>query len=110
GLGGRDLPWRAQRRPRGGAGGALVHETAEDLAALQRLLDDSHARAGRHLRSIFDDERRIPALDLPALLGGVQVLNLATVTKAGEPRLAPVDGLVYRARFRLGPARDSARL
>ena len=86
-----------------------MHETPEDLAALQRLLDDSHARAGRHLRSIFDDDRRITAADLPALLPGVQVLNLATVTARGEPRVAPVDGLFYRARFWFGSAHDSAR-
>jgi hypothetical protein len=86
-----------------------VHETADDLAALQRLLDASHAGAGRHLREIFNDERRIPATELPALLPGVQVLNLATVTASGEPRVAPVDGLFYRARFWFGSAHDSAR-
>lgn len=38
-----------------------MHETPEDLAGLQRLLDDSHARGGAHLRSIFTDERRLSA-------------------------------------------------
>jgi uncharacterized pyridoxamine 5'-phosphate oxidase family protein len=86
-----------------------VHETPDDLDALQRLLDDSHAAAGPHLRSIFTDERRIPAADLPALLPGVQVINLATVTAKGEPRVAPVDGLFYRGRFWFGSSHDSAR-
>ncbi len=86
-----------------------MHETPEDLTALQLLLDASHAAAGAHLRSIFHEERRIPAAELPALLPGVQVLNLATVTAAGEPRVAPVDGLFYRGSFWFGSAHDSAR-
>jgi hypothetical protein len=49
-----------------------MHETDADLRALQELLDASHANAGPHLRSIFSDERRIPAAELPALLPGVQ--------------------------------------
>ena len=45
-----------------------MHETEDDLRALEDLLDRSHANAGPHLRSIFSDERRIPAAELPALL------------------------------------------
>jgi uncharacterized pyridoxamine 5'-phosphate oxidase family protein len=86
-----------------------VHETVEDLCALQALLDDSYARAGEHLRSIFTAQRRIPAADLPGLLRGVQVLALATVTARGEPRVAPVDGLFFRGRFHFGSADSSAR-
>lgn len=86
-----------------------VHETAEDIRALQALIDDSHAAAGAHLRSIFTDERRIPAEELCDLLHGVQVLNVATVTAAGEPRVAPVDGLFFRGRFYFGSSPESAR-
>jgi uncharacterized pyridoxamine 5'-phosphate oxidase family protein len=86
-----------------------VHETDDDLRELQALLDASHAGAGPHLRSIFSDERRIPAAELPALLPGVQVLALATVTARGEPRVAPVDGLFFRARWYFGSAQNSAR-
>jgi nitroimidazol reductase NimA-like FMN-containing flavoprotein (pyridoxamine 5'-phosphate oxidase superfamily) len=87
----------------------VAHETPEDLAELQRLLDESHAAAGTHLLRIFSDERRVSAADLPARLPGVQVLHLATVTARGEPRVAPVDGLFYRGRFYFGSAADSLR-
>ncbi len=87
----------------------VVHETGDDLRELQRLLDESYAAAGRHLRSIFTEETRLTAAELSELLPGVQVLNLATVTAAGEPRVAPVDGLFYRGRFWFGSAHDSAR-
>lgn len=86
-----------------------MRETAEDVRELQRLLDDSHAGAGEHLRSIFSDERRVPAAELPELLPGVQVLHLATVTASGEPRVAPVDGLFFRGRFWFGSSEKSMR-
>jgi uncharacterized pyridoxamine 5'-phosphate oxidase family protein len=86
-----------------------VYETEEDLRELQALLDSSHAAAGPHLRSIFDERRRIPAAELPELLGGVQVLALATVTARGEPRVAPVDGLFFRGRWHFGSSEESAR-
>ena len=87
----------------------MAHETPEDLAELQRLLDDSHAAAGSHLKTIFSDERRVVAADLPGRLTGVQVLALATVTARGEPRVAPVDGLFYRGRFWFGSSEQSMR-
>jgi uncharacterized pyridoxamine 5'-phosphate oxidase family protein len=86
-----------------------MHETTEDLIELTALLDRSYARAGDHLRSIFTPERRIPAAELVALLPGVQILNLATVTRACAPRVAPVDGLFYRGRFWFGSAAASVR-
>ena len=86
-----------------------MHETEDDLRTLQELLDRSHAGAGPHLRAIFDDDRRIAAAELPALLPGVQVLALATVTARGEPRVAPVDGLFFRARWHFGSSEQSAR-
>jgi hypothetical protein len=86
-----------------------MYETPEDLIALNEQLDRSHARAGGHLRSIFTPERRLAADELAALLSGVQVLNLATVSRACAPRVAPVDGLFYRGRFWFGSAAASVR-
>jgi uncharacterized pyridoxamine 5'-phosphate oxidase family protein len=86
-----------------------VHETAVDLAALQRLLDESYARAGTHLRSIWGPESRLDAEQLVGALDGVQVLDLATVTPRGEPRVAPVDAFFFKGRFWFGSAEESAR-
>jgi hypothetical protein len=88
-----------------------MHETAEDLAELQHALDDSYAHAGVHLRSIFVPSQRSSAEDLAASLSGVFMINLATVTARGEPLVAPVDGLFYRARlwFSLPPGSLRAR-
>jgi uncharacterized pyridoxamine 5'-phosphate oxidase family protein len=86
-----------------------MHETAHDLERLQALLDASHAAAGSHMRSVFDEEHRVDASRLVEMLPGVQVLNLATVTSHGEPRVAPVDGLFYRGRWHFGSSPDSVR-
>ena len=86
-----------------------MHETPEDLASLQRLLDESYANAGAHLLSIHTPDRRLTASRVCELLTGVRVLSLATVTAKGEPRVGPVDGLFYRGRFWFGSAENSFR-
>lgn len=86
-----------------------MHETPQDIERLRTVLDASHARAGAHLRMIFSDERRVAAADLPARLPGVQITHLATVTAAGEPRVAPVDGLFYRGALHVGTASNAMR-
>src|SRR6266542_1040031 len=89
-----------------------MHETPEDLDYLQRLLDESYASAGEHLRSIdLFSRRRSTAEDVAAALTGVFVINLATVTGRSEPIVAPVDGLFYRGRlwFSLVPGSVRAR-
>ena len=86
-----------------------MHETPADLQALQALLDASYVRAGAHLRAIWGPERRLNAPQVSAELAGVQVLDLATVTRRGEPRVAPVDGLFFRGRLWFGSAANSVR-
>lgn len=86
-----------------------MHETSEDLAALQRVLDESHARAGAHLRGIMQDERRLSAEEVSALLPGVQVLALATVSKECAPVTGGVDGLFFRGAFHFGSSPESVR-
>jgi len=86
-----------------------MYETDEDRRALQELLDRSYERAGSHLRAIWGEETRLGAEELRAELEGVQVLDLATVTPRGEPRVAPVDGLFFRGHFWFGSADSSQR-
>ena len=69
-----------------------MHETPDDLTTLQRVLDQSYENAGNHLLSIFMPQRRVSAADLVAVLRGVCILDLATVTSQGAPIVAPVYG------------------
>ncbi|MFQ6199472.1 pyridoxamine 5'-phosphate oxidase family protein [Streptomyces sp. NPDC000405] len=86
-----------------------MHESPEDLEWLQRLLDDSYAAAGPHLRSIINEERRLHAPGVIAEMGAMRVMALATTTARGEPRVGPVDGLLYRGRLHFGSGASSLR-
>ena len=87
-----------------------MHETADELAQLQRTLDESYALAGEHLRSIFTPERRMSAEQVVRALRGVFVLHLATVTADCAPVLAPIDGLFYRGRIWFGVPPGAVRI
>jgi general stress protein 26 len=87
-----------------------VNETPEDLARLQRLLDDSHERAGPHLRGIITPERRLTAAALAARLTGMRLLVLATTTREGRPLTGVVDGFFYRGEFWFGTGADALRM
>jgi hypothetical protein len=81
-----------------------VHETPEDLEALQRLIDSSYAAAGPHLLSIHEPERRLTAAQVAERLEG-----MATVTADCRPIVGPVDGIFYRGGFYFGSSPDSIR-
>src|SRR3954454_23105179 len=86
-----------------------MNETAEDLAALQGLLDRSYDQAGAHLRRIITPERRLSAQQLSERLTGMCLLALATATSDGRPILGPVDGIFFRGAFHFGSSPDSLR-
>jgi hypothetical protein len=86
-----------------------MHETPEDLASLQDLLDRSYDRAGTHLRRIITPERRMSAELLSERLTGMCLLALATATSDGRPIVGPVDGIFFRGAFHFGSAPDSVR-
>jgi hypothetical protein len=79
-----------------------MQETKEDLADLQRLLDECYAAAGQHLRSMLTPDLRSSAKQLARALTGIFVINLAVVTAQCTPLVAPVDGLFYRGRLWFG--------
>jgi Pyridoxamine 5'-phosphate oxidase len=86
-----------------------VHETPEDMLALEELLERSYASAGPHLRRIITPERRVEATDLVERLTGMRLLALATVTRDGRPIVGPVDGIFYRGSFHFGTGPDAVR-
>ena len=69
-----------------------MKETPEEVANLQELLDRSHGSATDHLKEIIHGDRRLSAQDLVALLTGMKVISVATVTAAGHPRISAMDG------------------
>lgn len=86
-----------------------MHETADDLARLQAVLDRSYELAGEHLRAIHTPDRRLTAEQLAERLPGMRLLVLATTTKDGRPITGPVDGFFYRGAFHFGSSPESVR-
>ena len=86
-----------------------MRETEDEVAALQRLLDESYARSTEHLRGIINDERVLRACDLAGLLHGMKVLSLATVTASGEPRISAVDGHFLHATWTFSTSVTAAK-
>ena len=86
-----------------------MHETPEDIRALQDLLDRSYGTAGAHLRSITTPERRVTAEELVGKLSGMCLLVVATVTADCRPIAGPLDGIFYRGAFHFGTAPNSIR-
>jgi general stress protein 26 len=86
-----------------------MYETDEEVDRLQALLDASHGRSTQHLRSIINDDRRLTARDLVALLTGMKVLSVATVTSGGEPRISAVDGHFLHGTWSFSTSGTSAK-
>lgn len=74
-------------------------ETDAELDDLQQLLDRSFESSSLHLRSIMEPKRRLDARRLSAELPSPAVLNIATVTARGEPRVSAVDGHFLHGRW-----------
>ena len=85
-----------------------MRETAEELDALQALLDASLSRSTAHLRSIFTD-RTLTAKQLTQILTGMCTLAVATVTAKGEPRISGADGHFLHGKWHFGTARSAAK-
>jgi hypothetical protein len=69
-----------------------MYESDAELEQLQALLDRSFEVASEHLLAIMEPPRQLDSRRLVAELDGICVLNVATVTARGEPRISAVDG------------------
>ena len=87
-----------------------MHETDEDIAQLQMLLDESDERVGSHLREVLTAERRLSARTTCDRLVGMRLLALATVSGDGRPLVGPVDGIFFRGSFHFSSSPDSLRV
>ncbi|GGP85550.1 pyridoxamine 5'-phosphate oxidase family protein [Saccharothrix coeruleofusca] len=85
-----------------------MRETAEELDALQSLLDASLSRSTAHLRSIVA-ESTITARQLTRVLTGMCTLAVSTVTAKGEPRVSAVDGHFLHGKWHFGTAPTAAK-
>jgi hypothetical protein len=85
-------------------------ETTEELAALQRLLDDSAAAAGPHMRDIITADRRMDAAALAERLQGMCLITVATATADGRPLTGPFDGYFLHGSWWFSSGPESVRI
>ncbi|MGH2760400.1 MAG: hypothetical protein ACRDKJ_12685 [Actinomycetota bacterium] len=86
-----------------------MRETDAEIDGLQRLLDESDASAGEHLRLIFGGTNRLAANDLAAKLDGIFEMHLATLTVEGAPLVAPIDGMFLHGKVFFSVAGTAVR-
>jgi hypothetical protein len=86
-----------------------MRETAQELGELQALIDRSFAASSAHLQGIMAPERRLTADRIVAEVPSPAVLNVATVTARGEPRLSALDGHLLHGRWHVTTAGDSPK-
>ncbi|OAI44182.1 hypothetical protein AYO38_10030 [bacterium SCGC AG-212-C10] len=86
-----------------------MFETAEEMLALQALLDRSHGRGGGHLGFIVTPERRLSAEQVVTYLQGVKHVSFGTVTSKGEPFVSPLDSLFIHGRFWVGTSGSAVK-
>ena len=87
-----------------------MHETDEDIQALQELIDRTASRMNPHMARIVKPERRLTARQAVTYLQGIKHVAFATANEKGEPRVAPLDGIFFRGRFHVSTGGEAARL
>ncbi|WP_194898617.1 pyridoxamine 5'-phosphate oxidase family protein [Catenulispora pinisilvae] len=87
-----------------------MHETPEELTALQDLLDASAATAGPHLRDIITNDRRMSATALTDHLQGMRLITVATATADGRPLTGPFDGYFLHGSWWFSSGPDAVRI
>ena len=87
-----------------------MHETEEELVALQRVLDESAGRAGPHLSSIITPERRLSAREVCDRIQGLCLIVVGTVTADGRPLVGPVDGFLVHGSMYFSSGESSVRM
>lgn len=87
-----------------------MYESEEDLQRIQDLLDSSIERAGTFLRRSFEmPEHSLSARQLVHFWQRVKTIALATVTRNGEPRVAPIGALLWHGHFYIPTVMTAAR-
>jgi len=87
-----------------------VFETDAELEAMQRLFDETLARANPHMASIVSSDRRLTARQVATYLQGTKHVAFSTVTPEGEPRVSPLDALFIHGRFTMSTGQRATKI
>jgi len=81
-------------------------ESDQEIEAIQKLLDESYLAAGDHLKTIHFEKNRMTAIEVTDHLVGGCICDVATVSPAGKPVVAPMDMFLLHGVcfFNTGPS------
>lgn len=88
-----------------------MRENAEELAALQALIDRSHKRIGPHMKAITEPRKySLSAKQVVKLLDGMKTVAVAAPAPNGDPLVAPMDGWFLHGKFFFSSGGESIRI
>jgi hypothetical protein len=87
-----------------------MHETAAEVAAMQRLLDASYEQAGPHVHATIEPKRRLDAMAMLERLEGMRYFIVATVSADGRPFTGPVDSFWIHGRLWFSSSPESVKV
>jgi uncharacterized Zn-binding protein involved in type VI secretion len=89
----------------------IVRETVVELGALQRLIDESHAKSGAHMRGIIHPGKySLSAGQVVRLLDGMKTIAVAALAPNGDPLVGPMDGWFLHGKFFWSSGGDAVRV
>jgi hypothetical protein len=87
-----------------------LYETEAELSELETLVESSRSKSGDHLDSLFGQGEWMSAKQVAHHLQGIANVALATVNSRLEPRVAPMEAVLFHGKFFVALQSDSNRV
>ena len=87
-----------------------MYETEAELSELEKLVERSKFKSGDHLSSLFGQGEWLSGEQVAHHLQGIGNVALATVNSKMEPRVAPLEAVLFHGRFYIAVQSDSTRV
>lgn len=87
-----------------------MYETDAELLELDGLIEKSKSKSGEHLNSLFGMGEWLSAQQVSHHLQGIRSVALATVNSRLEPRVAPLEAVLFHGKFCVALQSDSTRV
>jgi general stress protein 26 len=88
----------------------VLYETEAELSELETLVEKSRSRSGDHLSSLFGQGEWLSGKQVAHRLQGIGNVALATVNSRLEPRVAPMEAVLFHGKFYIALQSDSTRV
>jgi general stress protein 26 len=87
-----------------------MYETEAEMAKLDDVVEKSKVKSGDHVSSLFVEGEWISAKQVADYLQGIKAVALATVNAKLQPRVAPMEAILFHGRFYIAMESESYRV